>query len=159
MSAKNVTGDARAIVTYLTEHKGQHVPIMWRRAMKTRKDVKEKVEKQTRAYVRAGIEYANLASVKEGIADGTRDEVGSLPVWQEWAAKPFILRHKENGTEYVRLYPATFDNLKPVVEYYVNGALVNPETVKPLCLASEFRERDTPTEVFQVKANDILSIG
>jgi hypothetical protein len=159
MSAKTMTGDAKAIVAYLSEHKGQHVPITWRREMKTRKGTTEKVEKLTRAYVRAGIDYANLASVKEGIESGERGEVQPLPAWQEWAQFPFILRHKENGTEYVRLYPAKFDNLKPHVEYYVNGALVNEETVKPLCLASEFRERETPAEVFQVKADSILSIG
>lgn len=160
MSANNLSGDAKAIVNYLKEHKGQHVAITWRKELKTRKGIAAKVEKQTRAYVRAGIEYANLASVKEGIADGTRAEVGPLQVWQEWAEAPFILRHKTNGTEYVRLYPAAFDNLKPHSEYFLNGALVDKSAVESMCLASEFPKGErAEKDVFQVKANSILSIG
>lgn len=154
-----MTGDAKAIVAALREHKGQHIAVTWERPMATRKGTQETVTKQTRAYVRAGMDYANLGSIKEGIASGEREEVGPLPAWQEWAEFPFILRHKEKGTEYLRLFPAVFDNLKPTVKYFIDGAEVNESDVKPLCLASEFRERDEAPACFQVKAESIRAIG
>ena len=42
------------------------------------------LEKVTNAVVRAGIDFANLTSVKEGIANGERGEVQSLPWGAAW---------------------------------------------------------------------------
>jgi hypothetical protein len=148
--------DAKAIVETLRTRKAQHVPATWERAMKTLKGTKENITKRTTAYVRAGIDYANLAAVKQGIEAGEREAVEPLP-WGEWVAFPFIIAHK--GAEYVRLYPAVFDNLKATVEYFIDGKPATVEQVRPLCLASEFRERDEAPLCFTLKAESIVSIG
>jgi len=159
MSAKPISSDAKAIIAALLGHKGQHVAITWKRELETYKGTTQKVEKQTVAHVRTGIEYSNLASVKQGIASGERDEVQPLPTWQEWGEFPYILRHKGNGTEYVRLFPASFANLKPSVSYFIDGQPVSKADVEPLVTAKEKSERDEPAPVFNVKVNSILSIG
>jgi hypothetical protein len=149
------------ILAKIIEHKGQHVPAVWQRSLKTLKGVTQTVTKQTTAFVRAGIDYANLKSVKEGIESGERGEVQPLPSWSEWVQFPFILRHKENGTEYVRLYPASFDNLKEKnqVQYFLDGQPATLEQVRPLCLASEFRNSDEPLVCFTLKTESVLAIG
>jgi hypothetical protein len=151
--------NAKNIVETLKSRKGQHVFVAWKRALKTRKDTSAIVEKQTTAFVRAGINYANLASVREGIESGERGEVQPLPAWCEWEQAPFILRHKTNGTQYVRLYPSTFANLAPSVRYFVNGNETDENGAKLYCLASEFREREESPACFMVKCDSITEIG
>ena len=151
--------NAKLIVEQLQNRKGQHVSVTWRREMKTLKTCQDSIEKQTTAHVRAGINYANLASVKEGIATGERGEVQPLPTWQEWELFPFILKHKTKGTEYVRLYPAAFDNLIPSVSYFRNGQPVDKESLRSECYASEFAESEERTPVFCIKAESVLNIG
>lgn len=149
--------NATKIVRQLKDHKGQHIQVCWERTMKTRADFSMfSITKRTCAYVRAGIDYANLSAVKAGIECGERDEVQALP-WGEWKDFPFIIQH--NGTEYVRLYPATFDNLKPTVEYFCNDAPISAEGAKQYCLASEFREREEKPLCFTIKAESLVRIG
>lgn len=150
------------IVSTLQNHKGQHVRATWKRQLKTLKGVVHTVEKQTSAWVRAGIDYANLSKVKEGIETGERGEVQPLK-FGFWVQFPFIIRHTPKGSEspvdYVRLYPATFANLKtPAVEYFIDGKPATAEDVRPLCLASEFREREDELLCFTLKAESVLSI-
>lgn len=148
---------ANEIVSALKTRKGQHVSVEWSRTLKTRSGVTHVITKRTTAFVRAGIDYAKMASVKEAVASGEREEVQSLP-WGEWTEFPFIITHK--GNDYVRLYPATFANLKPSVQYFLNGKQVSAEEVKPLCLSSEFRDKDDEApKCFTLKAETILSIG
>lgn len=153
---------SKAIVATLQSRKGQHVEIVWRREAKTRKGTAFVIEKRTRAFVRAGINYANLASVKQGIEAGTRDEVQPLPDWQEWAEFPFILRHKGNGTEYVRLYPASFDNLAHAtkVEWLMDGVVTDYASVEPYLLASEKPKADDEKPAcYCVKSADVIEIA
>ncbi len=157
MSENLLNGDARAIVSALKEHKGQHQKITWCRSMKTLKTAGEiSVTKRTSAYVRAGIDYANLKTVQTGIETGERGEVQALP-WGEWSEFPFIISHK--GKDYLRLYPASFDNLRPSVEYAINGIPATKEDCQPLCLASEFRDSEDRPECFTIKVESLVSIG
>lgn len=177
---------ATQIVRALKDRKGQHVLVSWERPLKTLGEVSMDIRKRTVAYVRAGINYANLAAVKAGIEAGTRDEVQGLQ-WGEWEQFPFIIKHTPRGTSkvirYVRLYPAVFGNLQNemVTSYTIDGVAATAEQVKPYCLASEFRksamdklmeETTTPTpeqiqearnkdrvDCFTLKAENILSIG
>jgi hypothetical protein len=148
------TMNAQVIIDSLLGRAGQHCPVTWHRLCKTRKGAAP-VTKKTTAYVRTGIDFANLASVKAGIASGERGEVQSLP-WGEWARFPYIIAHK--GQEYVRLYPASFANLRPVVQYFQNGQPVAFEAVSGSLLASELPSGEQP-ECFTVKAGDVESIG
>ncbi len=148
--------NAYKIIETLAQYPGANTKATFERLMKTRKEFAESVVvKRTSTFVRAGIDYANLASVKAEVAV-TGEPTGPLP-WGTWAQFPYIITHKD--TEYVRLYPPTFANLTPTVEYFVNGLPANRETVEPLCLASEFRERDEPVKCFTVKADSIISLG
>jgi hypothetical protein len=129
--------NASEIVGNVQSRKGQHVRATWQRVCKTFKDCPLLIVKRTSAYVRAGIEYANLAVVKDAVANGERSEVESLP-WGEWLKYPFIISHK--GKEYVRLYPATFANLAtPSVEWSIDGKPADYAQVEPYLLASEKR--------------------
>lgn len=79
--------------------------------------------KTVRTVARAGVDYANLAKVKEAVANGERGEVQPLP-WGEWSRFPYTIAHK--GKEYVRLYPVP--NAHTEVVYTVNGERVTRET-------------------------------
>lgn len=150
--------NAQEIVSNVVTRKGQHVRATWQRVAKTFKDCPLLIVKRTSAYVRAGIEYANLALVKDGIANGERGEVESLP-WGEWAKYPFIITHK--GKEYVRLYPATFANLAtPTVEWSIDGKPATYAQVEPFLLASEKRKDDEEKPLcFTLKAEDVIALA
>jgi len=150
---------ATVIVSQLQGRKGQHVLAVWQRVAKTFKDCPMLITKRTSAWVRAGIAYANLAVVKEGIASGERGEVEEIK-WAEWIQYPFILRHKATHKEYVRLYPAVFDNLKtPSVEWAIDGKPAAYEQVEPYLLASEKRKdnEDRPL-CFTLCADDVIAL-
>jgi hypothetical protein len=73
--------------------------------------------KRSRMVCRAGIDFANKQSVKDGIKAGTRGVVGELP-WGVWDCFPYLITHK--GGLYYRLYPVSVQS----VVYMVNGAEV-----------------------------------
>lgn len=148
--------NAQDIVSLLKGHKGQHIRAVWQRPLKTRKGINSLVLKRVCYHVRAGIDYANLATVKDAIANGERGQVQPLP-WGEWVSFPFIIGHK--GAHYVRLYPASFDNLTPSVEYTLDGKFVDRTDVEPLCLASEFRREDDNPPCFTLRAETLISLG
>lgn len=143
--------NALEIVSNVQSRKGQHVKATWQRIAKTFKDCPLLIVKRTSAYVRAGIEYANLA-----MNEGT--ETGELP-WGEWAKYPFIIAHK--GKEYVRLYPASFANLStPSVEWSIDGKPATYTQVEPYLLASEKRKDDEDKPLcFTLKAEDIIALA
>ena len=150
---------ALAIVAAVQNKKGQHVLAVWERFAKTLKTSSVVIGKRTSAYVRAGINYANLGVVKDGIAAGERGEVESLP-WGQWRAgfETMIIDHKD--CEYVRLYPATFDNLVPTVQWFMNGQPATYEQVEPHLLASEKRKDDDDKPLcFTLKAETVLEIA
>ena len=150
---------AAEIVSELKQtNKGAHVKVTWSRPCKTLKSFDGGViTKRTSAFVRAGIDFANLASVKNSIANGERGEVQSLP-WGTWREFPFVIEHK--GNEYVRLYPASFNNLRPSVEYSRDGFPVTLNEIAPFLQASELRDNDDkPIECFTVKADSVISVG
>jgi hypothetical protein len=156
--------NALDIYNKIVNHKGQNIPACWERPCQTLAEVPMKITKRTCAYVRAGIEYANLSSVKEAIESGERDEVGKLP-WGKWrdGYKPFIIDHTPKGqtenVEYIRLYPCVFSNLKTTVEYFIDGKLATKEDVRPYVKASEVRESDEPIKCFTLKAETVVRIG
>jgi len=149
--------NAQQIVESLKTRKGQHVQAVWQRLAKTLKACPMAVGKRTSAWVRAGIDYANLASVQNGIASGERGEVQSLP-WGTWKQFPFVIENK--GKEYVRLYPASFGNLStPQVEWTLDGKPTTYENVEQFLLESEKRKDNERPDCFTLSADSILSIG
>ena len=131
--------NAQDIVNQLRNHKGQNQKLTWTRPAHTRKAFEGMITKTTTAIVRAGIDYANLASIKQGIESGERDEVGPLP-WGEWIEFPFTIGHK--GNEYVRLYPSSFAGMPKTTTWAMNGKPVSFADVAPYLLASELPKDD-----------------
>ena len=70
------------------DSKGQFIAATWVSPKKPAAAHKAKrLEKRTSGTFRAGITFAKLGSVKDGIRDGERGEVGPLP-WGEWNSFP-----------------------------------------------------------------------
>jgi len=111
------------------------------------------LKKITEGVFRAGINFANLMSVKEGIENGERGEVQPLP-WGRWTNFPYLIEHK--GQTYVRLYPAV--NGKVNVQYFVDGVATDKTTFNSYLTPSEANRND-PVECFTVKADNIIYLG
>jgi hypothetical protein len=149
------------IVNQLKDRKGQHVQVTWQRVCKTLKSAGNVIiAKRTTAWVRSGISFANLTSIREGIEQGKREPVEGLP-WGNWREgyANYIIDHRD--TEYVRLYPASFDNLShPSVEWTLDGQPSKYEDVETFLLSSERRNKEDERPLcFTVKADSIIAIG
>lgn len=134
--------------------KGSIHNVTWCKALKTRKNVTAKVEKITEMQCRFGIEYDNIKAVKNARENGELPAVNQGLPWGEWEEYPYFIAHK--GTDYMRLY-TTHSNNKAVEKYFVDGVETNKETVKAMCLKSEFSD-NKPTEVITVKVANIQNI-
>lgn len=151
--------NAYQIVEQLKDRKGQQVRIAWQRAVRTVTGTPMLITKRTVAWVRAGIDYANLSLVREGIETGVRGVVKGLP-WGKWAPFPFIIAH--NSKEYVRLYPTSFENLAtPQVEWFIDNELATYADVEKYLATSEKQEthEDKHPVCFTVRAHDVVMIG
>ena len=114
------------------------------------------LRKRTSGVFRAGVDFAKLRAVEEGIAEGTRGPVQGL-AWGEWLHFPYIIRHTGKGTIYLRLYPVP--NNYPEVSYTVNGASVDKDTFNSYLTPSDAKGSDEPLLCFSVNAENIISIG
>jgi len=160
---------ADAIRDKILNSKGQFVKASWKSNPKPAAAHKNMLlEKHTVAVVQAGVNYANLSAVKEGIANGERGEVQELP-WGEWYVDrltkkswfPYVIEHKDQL--YIRLYPSTAGNHIPKSTFYVNGELVDKEEFAKYLTPSEAKKLLDPTEedrplCFTIKADNILDI-
>jgi len=156
-TTQNITPAAALVLASLVDHKGEWMNAEWE--TETKPAAKHKgvtLTKRCTAVVRTGVAFANLGVVKDAIEAGERGEVGSLPSWQEWAAFPFILRHKTKGTEYVRLTLAGSDRIS--VRLFVNGTEVDRETFNGYLTPSDAKGGEKP-EVISVKLENIRRLG
>lgn len=147
---------AEQILNRILNAKGQFVKAVWKSnpaAAAAHKKAGVVLEKHTSAVCRAGINFANLSSVQQGIEEGTRGEVQPLP-WGEWKNFPYIIEHK--GAEYVRLYPT--DSRCETV-FFVNGEKVDRDTFLSYLTPSEAAKATSgeKPECFTVKRENILS--
>lgn len=154
-SQYTLTEAALRAIAALQDCKGQFIAAEWMSEPKTLAAHKGKVlRKFSKATVRTGVSFANLTAVKDAIEAGERGEVGSLPSWQEWASFPFILRHKGNGTEYLRL---TLVEGSPIVSRYeVDGVEVDAATF--YAMLPKQSDGDRPL-VISVKLANLIRIG
>ena len=111
-----------------------------------------KLQKSTTGVFRAGINFANLGSVKTAIANGERGEVQPLP-WGEWYEFPYVIKHKEQF--YLRFYPAK--NAKLEVTYLVDDKEVTKEVFNSFLTPSDAKEREN-FECFVVKCDNITAL-
>lgn len=134
--------------------KGSFRSIVWERPMKTKKAFADQViVKRSFGVVRFGIEYDNIRAVQEKRESGELPEVNMGLTWGEWMLYPYFIQHK--GNVYLRC--ATSKGNKIRSEYFLNGKMVDKETIKNMCLASEFKNTDD-LDVFTINTKNIIAV-
>lgn len=143
-------------------HCGSFTKVVYKTSLHADKDHKGiEVVKIVKAVVRFGVNYGNMASVKQKAAQkaalGLATSMNSLP-WGFWKTR-FLIENK--GQLYVRLTcPKNNVNLKPVVlGYYVNGQEVSKEEAMAITRPSDWTQKDDDLDVYTKKIEDIISIG
>jgi hypothetical protein len=135
--------------------KGQFASLRTVRPLKVRKG-KAEILKDSTFTCRIGVNYDNIAAVKEGRADGSLpSENAGLP-WGEWRVFPYVIAHK--GAHYFRCTAVHNDNAIPTVRYTRNGVKITREEAQADALASEFENKEE-REVFTVKVESITEIN
>ena len=132
---------------------GQICSVSWRRPMKVFKGETRQAEKLVSAVVRAGVNFDNMASVKE------KRETGELPPentglpWGTWFVFPYIIEHK--GEHYLRF--SRFPGGKLETHFFLDGKEVEKEALQGICTAAEFTERDS-LDCFNVRASSVAEL-
>lgn len=150
---------SQQVLERIMDTKGSFVKVYWKSNPKPAAVFKNvELQKVTSAVCRAGIDYANLSVVKEGIASGERGPVQELP-WGSWLVFPYTITHKDET--YVRLYPSSNSKQIASSQYYVNGTEVTKEQFASYLTNSEAKKLLEPTEedkplCFTVKQSNIL---
>jgi hypothetical protein len=148
----NISNAAARIIASLEDGKGRFIKAEWQSLPKSLAAHKGRIiRKVSKAVVRTGVAFANLAVIKDAVEAGEREEVGSLP-WGEWAAFPYIIKHK--GAEYVRL--TLEGGGKVESRYEVDGAEVDAATFYGMLPKQSGGERP---EVITVKLENLLALG
>jgi hypothetical protein len=139
----------------LMSRKGQIVTVKTIRAVKMRKG-QPAVNKASEFQCRVGVTYDNIQAVQDGRADGTLPaENAGLP-WGEWIEFPYTIGHK--GETYVRCTLLKNNFRRAPVFTLVDGTEIARADVMPLALASEFKEKDEDSVVFNIKLSSILDV-
>lgn len=138
----------------LMSRKGQIVTVKTQRPVKMKKGQAE-VFKASEFQCRVGVNYDNIAAVKEGRANGELPaENAGLP-WGEWLEFPYTIGHK--GETYVRCTLLNNGFRRAPVFTLADGTVVDRETVKAGALASEFRDGDDSV-VFNIKVSSLVEV-
>ena len=156
MTTKTQSLTAEQILERILNAKGQFVKAVWKSnptPAAAHKKAGIVLEKHTSAVCRAGINFANLSSVQQGIEEGTRGEVQELP-WGQWKVFPYIIEHKE--AEYIRLYPT---DSKCETLYFVNGVEVDRNAFSAYLTPSDAAKMTSgeKPECFTIKRENILA--
>lgn len=140
-------------VQSLLDMKGTIATLKTVRTMKVRKGRAE-ILKQSTFQCRLGVNYDNIAAVKEKREDGILPaENAGLP-WGEWIQFPHLIGHK--GNHYMRCTTVN-SGFIPKVCFYQNGQEITKEQAQADCLASEFAEKDN--DVFTIKVESIIEVN
>lgn len=169
MNTTNKQLDAASVRDKILNAKGNFVKAAWKSNPKPAAAFKNVLlEKNTVAVVQAGVNYANLSSVKDAIAAGERGEVQELP-WGAWYQDkltgkswfPYVIEHKDEL--YLRLYPSQGNNHKTQSVFYVDGEEVTKNEFARYLTNSEAKKlldpkpEDTPL-CFTIKLNNLLDL-
>lgn len=112
------------------------------------------LEKVTTGVFRSGVNFANLTSTKEGIANGERGEVQPL-AWGEWVQFPFVIAHK--GERFLRL--TTVNGAKSKSKFFVNGTEVSRDEFEQFLVPSARSDAKAATEVFNIRESNLVSFN
>jgi hypothetical protein len=162
MAKPNTYMNPAEILSIVQSQSGRHVSISFKSEANPAAAFKgTKLEKQTKGAYRVGISFENLKGVREGIESGERD-VPQAPKGKKWVQYPFHLKKLDDTTDYLRLYFPTGGFIQvPDVCYYVNGEQVTKEKYNSYLTPSAAapKERDPNQECFDVKMENVISIG
>ena len=146
--------NAASFLEAVQSKKGQFIELSFRSIGEPSAEHKGRLlTKVSKGIYRTGVDFANLSSVKEAIANGERGEVQPL-AWGKWKVFPFIIGHKD--TDYCRI--TTSPSHHPSVNYYVDGVEVSKEHYLSFLPPSK-RKASEPSEVFTIKAENIIKVG
>lgn len=136
--------------------KGSIHTVTYSRPMKTRKGITDTITKTTTMQCRFGVRYDNMASTKEGRADGTLPaENAGLAASLRWVDENFI-ENINTGNKMLRV--AYANGNKTISRYFVNGIETTKEAIAPLCLASETKPSTSAPTVMNIGVEKIDSI-
>lgn len=142
------------LIAALSMLPGANYRLEWKREMKVRKGVIAHCVKVVSALVRIGVNYDAMASVQAKREDGTLPAVNAGLPWGEWLLFPRVIGHK--GKLYLRFSRPSF-NAAIAAAFYCDGVNVSKESLRELCLASEFNEREE-TDCFTLKLETLESL-
>lgn len=130
--------------------------ISWQRPMKTRAAYKNAnlVKRSTGNSLRIGCNYDNLASTKEGRADGSKPSENAGLSGKEWVKPNVLLRSLKTGKELLRVSLAS--NSKFKTEYLLDGQPVSKEQIEHMVLKSELGGHTQ--NVFDIALDSITEI-
>lgn len=137
-------------------HAGTYTTIETCKTLKTKKAYTDKsIMKVSRMTGRFGVDYNHISKVQEKRASGELPKEPQKLPWGNWMKdeEGYLIEHK--GKVYVRV--ATSPN-KTKSTYLVNGVPTDEDTVKSMCLASEFHKGEKP-DVMTISASNIVRIG
>lgn len=137
-------------------HAGTYTTIETCKTLKTKKAYADKsIMKVSRMTGRFGVDYENIHAVHQKRASGELPKQNQGLPWGSWMKdeEGYLIEHK--GKVYVRV--AASPN-KTKSTYLVNGVPTDEDTVKSMCLASEFHKGEKP-DVMTISANNIVRIG
>jgi len=150
------------ILSLVQPQSGRHVSISFKSEATPAAAFKmHKLEKRTTGAYRVGISFENLKGVREGIANGER-EIPQDPKGKKWILYPFHLQKLDGSTDCLRLYFPTGGFIQiPEVSYLVDGVEVSKEKYNSFLTPSAAapKERDPNMDCFDVKMENVLSIG
>lgn len=153
MNNQELHQNSASFLNAVSSKKGQFIELSFKSDGKPSKDHKGRIlEKRTVGIYRTGVNFANLSSVKEAIANGERGEVQPL-IWGSWKVFPFVIEHK--GEEYLRI---TTSKSIPKVNYFVDGIEVSKDHYLSMLPPSE-RKPSEPSEVFTIKAKNLIGVA
>lgn len=138
--------------------RGTYVKAAWRSNPSPAAAFKHhQLEKRTVAVIRAGINFANLSIVKQGIENEDRGPVQELP-WGVWKKFPYIIEHK--GQEYLRITRSQKPEHKAICTYFVDGEIVDKVTFSTYLTKSAAAElmKGNDSLVFNIKIENVLGI-
>jgi hypothetical protein len=144
-------------IAKLLKMKGTIATLKTEKSCKTRKTAGDiSVTKVSTFQCRIGVNYDNVAAVKEKRENGELPaENAGLP-WGRFVDGlfPYVIEH--NGTFYFRCTTVN-NNYIPEVHYFKNAVEISKDEAKLLCLASEFYDKEG--DCFNVKVNNILEVN
>lgn len=135
--------------------KGANIVLEWTRDCKTRKGIANSIRKAVRMIGRVGLTYDNIGKVVEKRENGELPkENAGLPTWAEWMKYPYVIRNRNSGQLYLRLYKGTSEKIRPAVRFILDGKETSREAITPFVLKSEV-ETNHDSDCFMVKIEDL----